>query len=130
MRKIYSLLCLLFLLLAGVSEMRAVTLTLEQILTADQIVDGKKIVLRGLKNNNPWINILANNEMTVSKASVFIVEGAEGGFYLKNESTGLYLTAYQEGSTTIGSTENKASAGVFEITNPTFNDRCSYLSVW
>ena len=122
MRKIYSLLCLLFLFVTGLSEMRAVSLTLDQVLKADQIVAGKKIVLRGLKNGNPWINILANNEMTVSKASVFIVESAEGGFYLKNESTGLYLTAYQSGSSTIGSTENKASAGIFEISNPTFND--------
>lgn len=122
MRKIYSLLCLLFLFVTGLSEMRAVSLTLDQVLKADQIVAGKKIVLRGLKNGNPWINILANNEMTVSKASVFIVESAEGGYYLKNESTGLYLTAYQGGSSTIGSTENKASAGIFEISNPTFND--------
>lgn len=122
MRKIYSLLCLLFLLLAGFGEMRAVTLTLEQILTADQIVDGKKIVLRGLKNNNPWINILQNNSMTPTKASVFIAEKADGGFYLKNESAGLYLKAYTAGSETIGSTANKAEAGIFEITNPTFND--------
>lgn len=122
MRKIYSLLGLFFLLLAGFSEMHAVSLSLEQILTADQIVDGKKIVLRGLKNNNPWINILQNNSMTPTKASVFVVEKADGGFYLKNESTGLYLSAYQTGSTAIGSTENKDAAGIFEITNPTFND--------
>lgn len=122
MRKTNFLLCLLFLLLAGIREVRAVTLTLDQVLTADQIVAGKKIALRGLKNNNPWINILVNNEMTVSKASVFIVESAEGGFYLKNESTGLYLMAYQTGSTAIGSTENKNEAGIFEITNPTFSD--------
>lgn len=122
MRKIYSLLCLLFLLLAGFGEMRAVTLTLDRILTADQIVDGKKIVLRGLKNNNPWINILQNNSMTPTKASVFIAEKADGGFYLKNESAGLYLKAYTAGSETIGSTANKAEAGIFEITNPVFKN--------
>lgn len=122
MRKIYSLLCLLFLLLAGFGEMRAVTLTLDRILTADQVVDGKKIVLRGLKNNNPWINILQNNSMTPTKASVFIVETADGGFYLKNESAGLYLKGYTIGSEAIASTANKAEAGIFEITNPVFNN--------
>lgn len=122
MRKIYSLLYLLFLLLAGFGEMRAVTLTLDRILTADQVVDGKKIVLRGLKNNNPWINILQNNSMIPTKASVFIVETADGGFYLKNESAGLYLKAYTIGSEAIASTANKAEAGIFEITNPVFNN--------
>lgn len=122
MRKIYSLLCLLFLLVTGLNETQAVTLTLDQILTADQIVAGKKIVLRGLKNGNPWINILENNEMTVSKASVFIVEDAEGGVYLKNESTGLYLKAYQNGVSTIASTESQADAGVFEVSNPIFKE--------
>lgn len=42
MRKIYSLLCLLFLFVTGLSEMRAVSLTLDQVLKADQIVAGKK----------------------------------------------------------------------------------------
>lgn len=121
MRKFTSLLCLLFLLMAGVCEMRAVSLTLDQILTADQIVAGKKIALRGLKNNNPWINILSNNTMTPSKESVFVVEEAEGGFYLKHEVSGAYLTAYS-GATAIGSTTDKAAAGIFEISNPTFNN--------
>ena len=121
MRKITSLLSLLFLFMAGVCEMRAVSLTLDQILTADQIVAGKKIVLRGLKNNNPWINILSNNTMSPSKESVFVVEAAEGGFYLKHEVSGVYLKAYS-GATEISTTTDKASAGVFEISNPTFNN--------
>lgn len=123
MRKIYSLLSLLFLFVAGVGEMRAAALTVDQILTADQIVAGKKIALRGLKDNNPWINILSNNTMTVSRTSAFIVEDAEGGYYLKNESTGLYLTAYNGTSSAIGSTADKAAAGIFEISNPTFSEQ-------
>ena len=123
MKKIRSLLWLLFVFfMAGVSEVRAVTLTLEHVLTAEEIAAGKKIVLRGLKNNNPWINIVAANTPTVSKASVFIVEAAEGGFYLKNESTGQYLKAYVQGSSAIGLTQVQAEAGIFEVSNPTFKD--------
>ena len=123
MKKIRSLLWLLFVFfMAGVSDVRAVTLTLEHVLTAEEIAAGKKIVLRGLKNNNPWINIVAANTPTVSKASVFIVEAAEGGFYLKNESTGQYLKAYVQGSSAIGLTQVQAEAGIFEVSNPTFKD--------
>lgn len=123
MKKICSLLWLLFVFfMAGISEVRAVTLTLEHVLTAEEIAAGKKIALRGLKNNNPWINIVAANTPTVSKASVFIVEAAEGGFYLKNESTGQYLKAYVQGSSAIGLTQVQAEAGIFEVSNPTFKD--------
>ena len=123
MKKIRSLLWLLFVFfMAGVSDVRAVTLTLEHVLTAEEIAAGKKIALRGLKNNNPWINIVAANTPTVSKASVFIVEAAEGGFYLKNESTGQYLKAYVQGSSAIGLTQVQAEAGIFEVSNPTFKD--------
>ena len=123
MKKIRSLLWLLFVFfMAGVSDVRAVTLTLEHVLTAEEIAAGKKIVLRGLKNNNPWINIVAANTPTVSKASIFIVEEAEGGFYLKNESTGQYLKAYAQGSSAIGLTQVQTEAGVFEVSNPTFNE--------
>lgn len=123
MKKIHSLLWLLFVFfMAGVSDVRAVTLTLEHVLTAEEIAAGKKIALRGLKNNNPWINIVAANTPTVSKASVFIVEAAEGGFYLKNESTGQYLKAYVQGSSAIGLTQVQAEAGIFEVSNPTFKD--------
>ena len=123
MKKIRSLLWLLFVFfMAGVSDVRAVTLTLEHVLTAEEIAAGKKIVLRGLKNNNPWINIVSANTLTVSKASIFIVEEAEGGFYLKNESTGQYLKAYAQGSSAIGLTQVQTEAGVFEVSNPTFNE--------
>lgn len=122
MKKIYSLLWLLFVfLLAGICPIQAVTLKLDQVLKAGQIEAGKKIVLRGLKNNNPWINIVESNSLTLSKTAVFIVEAAEGGLYLKNESTGQYLKAYAGGST-IGLTQVQAEAGIFEVSNPTFND--------
>lgn len=123
MKKFYSLFWMSFLLLmTGICQVHAVTLELDQILKAGDIAAGKKIVLRGLKNNNPWINIVSANTLTVSKASIFIVEEAEGGFYLKNESTGQYLKAYAQGSSAIGLTQVQTEAGVFEVSNPTFNE--------
>lgn len=123
MKKFYSLFWMSFLLLmTGICQVHAVTLELDQILKAGDIAAGKKIVLRGLKNNNPWINIVSANTPTVSKASIFIVEEAEGGFYLKNESTGQYLKAYVQGSSAIGLTQVQTEAGVFEVSNPTFNE--------
>lgn len=122
MKKFYSLLWMsLFFLITGICQVQAVTLELDQILKAEDIAAGKKIVLRGLKNNNPWINIVEANSLTLSETSVYIVEAAEGGFYLKNESTGQYLKAYANASA-IGLTQEQAEAGVFEVSNPTFND--------
>lgn len=122
MRKFYSLLCLLLFFIAGMGEVLAASPTLDQILKADQITAGKRIVLRGLKNNNPWINIVANNSAVLSEASVFVVESAEGGFYLQHESTGQYLKAYNGANSTIGVTTLRAEAGIFQVSNPTFNN--------
>ena len=136
MKKIHSLLWLLFVFfMAGVSDVRAVTLTLEHVLTAEEIAAGKKIALRGLKNNNPWINIVAANTPTVSKASVFIVEAAEGGFYLKNESKGS-LDWLDSKSNTVwndnrlqlsSSPDRRYFSDILDIKLPISNDK--YLSV-
>lgn len=120
MRKLTFFLSLLLLFQIGISNLQATSLTLDRVIKANQITEGKKIALRGLKNNNPWINIVANNALSVSKSSVFLVEKADGGIYLKNESTGQYLKAYSNNAA-IGLTTIKSEAGIFSVSNPAFN---------